>query len=741
MKYFYSVHTYYVAIVLILLIGRLSFGMGQPKNYDFLHEKYDQLHDSPLQQKFKSIAPVPAGVVYIQHPGEGELEIRQHFRLMKELGFTNLKQIMTVPGWELEDIQLIALEEGIIPWWYGEGGWEPITEDLLTQLAIDLDTPREKIRRDSRMIQYQMDILKKRVEKAKAYKSKNPNTPLPRGSNRAYDPTIGQRGLDLSEKGKGLFVQWAKDTYKEIDAINFAYNQHHHGLQASGGAFTSWEDFGDRWESYNHREYRIRRDILRFKADHGLNELEKKVSDFHKIFPHAPFRAGGELGLFRPHAWFGVDFAGIADIMKNGGSFYPSIHFSWHFDQVHNELGRTIYMQSSYINDMFKGGWSGGWETTGGPQQFDGEKFGEANKGFTVDAGEMTQFTLSMLAAGFKGWGLWCWSVRSAGKEAGEYALLDHHNEVTERAEVVGNIAQGMQRYREELWEAHKEPLVGVLFDWDNEGVWTAMSFRGRDQFRYRPMEGRVGASRALINGNVPFEYIIPDDLREGLTQRYPVIYLPCILAMNEQLLPVLKDYVELGGRLVIDMPGGWYDTYSALLPRGSESEFAKLFGTVLREYQYAGVNRSWKLEGQELLGAIGVLRPEGSDVVARFDNDKVAVTEYKLGKGTAVIVGYEAARMCFEPGNEQFEHLLRKYVLGSYQSAYQCEGAIVYRLASPDADHYFLLNDSPAKQVKLGFDFYNYQSCSDVILNEPLTLNEWIEMPAYGARWLRFEK
>lgn len=710
------------------------------EGHDFMHDKYDALHDSPMQQKFRKIAPVPAGVVYIQRPGEGEEEMRWHFRKMKELGFTNLKQIMTIPPWSEEEIQLIALEEGLVPWWYGEGGWEPITDELVKELGLQ-KLALEDIRRHPKMIAYQQNVLKNRIERIIAYKKETGSEQAPKGGSTAYDPSVGERGLDLSEKGEQLFVEWAKERYQDIETLNHAYNQHHHGLQAGGQAFTSWDDFAGRWKEFNHREFRIRRDILRFKADHGMEELQKKVKEFHAFDENAPFRAGGELGLFRPHAYFGVDFPGIADMMQDAGSFYPSIHFTWHFDQVKDELGPTVYMQASYINDMFKGGWSGGWETTGGPQQFGGEKFGQNNKGFTVDAPEMQQFTLSMLASGFKGWGLWAWSVRTAGGEVGEYALLDHHNEVTERAVEVGKIAQAMQKYREELWAAHKEPMVGVFFDWDNDAMWTATSFKGQDSLMFRPMQARVGAMRALINADVPFEYLNPDDMRAGLAARYPIIYLPGILALNKELIPILTDYVKQGGRLVMDMPGAWMDTYSALLPRGSDSEFKELFGTVLREYQFSGINRDWELEGQKLIGSIGSLRPEGAEVLATFSNDKPAITEYQLGKGTAVILGYEAARSCFRPGNEEMEEMMLKYTLGEMQQPFHAEDAIVYRLAGPEADHYFLLNEGEEKEVDLTFDYYQYSSASDAVSGENLALGQKISLPAHGARWVRYKK
>ncbi|MEK6481738.1 beta-galactosidase trimerization domain-containing protein [Catalinimonas sp. 4WD22] len=731
----------------ILLLPVLYFFLLLPlsvqaqKGHDFMHDKYDQLHDSPMQQKFRKLAPVPAGVVYIQRPGEGEEEIRWHFRTMKNLGFTNLKQIMTIPPWTLEEIQLIALDEGLIPWWYGEGGWEPITDELIKKVGLPKKMSLEEVRRHPKMIAYQQGVLKNRIENTIAYKNESTDENALRGSSSAYDPTVGERGLDLTEKGKKLFVAWAKEKYQDIDTLNHAYNQHHHGLQAGGKAFDSWEDFASRWEEYNHREYRIRRDILRFKADHGMQELQKKVDVFHDFDPNAPFRAGGELGLFRPHAYFGVDFPGIADIMRNAGSFYPSIHFTWHFDQVKDELGPTVYMQASYINDMFKGGWSGGWETTGGPQQFGGERFGQPNKGFTVDAAEMQQFTLSMLASGFKGWGLWSWSVRTAGAEVGEYALLDHHNEVTDRAVAVGKIARAMQKYREELWAAHKEPMVGVFFDWDNDAMWTALSFKGQESLLYRPMQARVGLMRALINEDIPFEYLNPDDLKAGLAARYPVIYLPGIIALNKELLPLFKSYVEQGGRLVVDMPGAWMDTYSALFPRGSNSGFAKLFGTVLREYQFSGLNRDWYLDDQKLIGSIGSLRPEGAEVLASFSNGQPAITQNNFGNGQAVLLAYEAARSCFSPGNEALEEMLLKYALDGMEPPFHADGAIVYRLSSPAADHYFLLNEGEQNEVKLEFDYYQYKNAQDVVSGESLPLDSSISLPSHGARWLRYEK
>ena len=190
-----------------------------------------------------------------------------------------------------------------------------------------------------------------------------------------------------------------------------------------------------------------------------------------------------------------------------------------------------------------------------------------------------------------------------------------------------------------------------------------------------------------------------------------------------------------------MDMPGAWMDTHSALFPRGSASEFAALFGTVLREYQYAGINRDWVLDEQRLTGSIGVLRAEGANVIARFSNGDAAVTEYAFGKGTAVIIGYEAARACFRRDGTVMEKQLLRYAMGDLEPPIVCNGAIVYRLSADKADHYFLINQQSRQRVKLDFLYYDYTGAVDAVTGEEVSLDDEVALEAYGARWLRMEK
>ncbi len=729
---------YRLCLLLLLMPGLAT---AQAPADPYLHTLYDRLHRSPAQDNYKALAPMPAGVVYVQQPGEGEAEMRRHFQTMKRLGFNALKQIMPLPDWTIERIALVALDEGIIPWWYGEGGYEPITDALLQKLKLPVTLSRAERVTHPAVLAYQREVLRTRIRKQQNYARQSPTGQFMRSTSVAYDPEIGGRGLELNERGETLFIDWLKITYGTVEKLNDAWNQYHAGLFLSEQrVFRDWPDVAANWQKVSDREFRRMRDILRFKVEHNLKRIRESAQQFQTFDPNAPYRGGGEIGLFNPIAWYGVDMAGIADVLTDYGSFYPSMHFSWHFGLVKYELGRTLYMQASLMNDLFKGGWTGGWESSGGPQQLDGERSSTDANGYTVESGELMQLYLSQLAAGFRGFGIWCWNGRSAGKEGGEYALLDRNGQVTERAEVIGKLAQAMQRYRFELWSARKEPTVGILYDWENEAHWATRSIRGRESFRDVPMQARVGISRTLANANVPYEYVTPEDLKQGLAQRYRVLYLPAMHCLRNELLPVLTAYVQAGGRLVLDLPGAGFDEYARLRNTGEGSPFEGLFGATLDDFQYAGTNRTIRLERDTLRGFTMDATPTTARVLARYDTGKPAILERSLGRGQAVLLGYEASLGTFKPGHTEREARLVGYTLGRHKPPFRCQGAIAYRLAGSGADHYFLLNDGNARTVSFSAD-QPYRTWTDAITGERLTPGQPIQVAGYSGRWVRMEK
>jgi len=723
---------------LLVLTLALSQGFSQQKD-EFLHSLYDKLHDSPMQQKLRQIAPMPFGVVFLPWAGCTEEDMRHHFRMMKELGFTNLKQTMGTPEWPEKEVLRIALEEDIIPFWYGEGGWEPITPELLRKLGIPRNTPIAQARRHPKMLEYQKKVLFSHLD---AWKTNRVT----------YDGKIYFHEADAYLRADDVepFKKWVRKQYPTIEKLAKAWNQYEVGITAN--PYKSWDDFerdplvkripgSDEIVPSVGREYGQVRDILRYKADMNIEFLRQTVVPTH---PEQPVRAGGEMGLFLPFASRGTDMEGIADLMTERGSFYPSIHLAWHFEETNYEVARCIYMQSSITTDWFKGGWAATWESTGGPQQFSGgkgwdRKGQEGTPGYTVNAGTMTQLLLSYLAGGFKGVGLWAWNYRRAGWESGEYALLNRQDQPTDRTIRAGQIAKAADKFRDELWQARKEPYVGVFVNWDNEAIWAAVAGPGRTHFKHYPVQARIGISRALINANVPWEHVTPSDLKAGLALRYKVIYLPAHAAINHDLFPIFEEYVKQGGRLVIDAPGGWWDERGLALNTGKGSSFERLFGASIADFQYSN-NVPKYIGDHRLSGFLLEINPTRAQVVETYANGGIAATEYKLGKGTAVMLSPDASFSMKDPGNDYMEAWTLKHTLKGLTMPYSCDNAIVYRIAAPAADHYFFINDEEEKTTSLKFTNYRYKAFTDAITGE--TINpEALVLEAYSGRWIRCEK
>jgi beta-galactosidase len=324
---------------------------------------------------------------------------------------------------------------------------------------------------------------------------------------------------------------------------------------------------------------------------------------------------------------------------------------------------------------------------------------------------------------------------------AGNSSLLDRHHQVTPRAIRAGQIAQAAQRFKAELWQAHKEPLVGVFVDGQNDLVWSEMALAASAPPRELPGAARMGIGRALINAGVPFEHLTAGDLRAGLAARYRILCLPSVLTLPGDLLTVLQEYANQGGRLVMDLPSAWLDERLVLLNTERGGAFEKLFGVVVNELQPGDSHRPVQLDGVELAGILAELTPTHAQVLARYSTGKPAITEARVGRGTAVILGCQSSRLCSQPDNAAAESLLLRYTLGSVTPAFTCRGCIVFRLASPAADHYFLLNDGPTTQATLATGSLLYSRLTDAISGETLPRGRPITVEAYSGKWVRAAK
>jgi beta-galactosidase len=107
------------------------------------------------------------------------------------------------------------------------------------------------------------------------------------------------------------------------------------------------------------------------------------------------------------------------------------------------------------------------------------------------------------------------------------------------------------------------------------------------------------------------------------------------------------------------------------------------------------------------------------------------------------VLLGFDPARQCWRPGQAGHEALLADLYRGDAPRRWWSDAPLVYRRSHPKADHWFLLNDGPARSALLRVWDRQYRAGKDAVSEAALNLSGTIavELPEYSGVWLRLER
>ncbi|NJK84965.1 MAG: hypothetical protein HC906_02310 [Bacteroidales bacterium] len=147
--------------------------IGSDKSDDpYLKNLYLSLNRSPMQERLRNLKPFPVGVVYYQQRGDNLDSAKKEFEVIKNLGFTALKQVQLQSPHNSEDFEKeifhAAVETGICPWYYGTGGWKNITQQMVDSLGINVTCNAENmpyIQSHPAMISFQDQFWHQRIDK------------------------------------------------------------------------------------------------------------------------------------------------------------------------------------------------------------------------------------------------------------------------------------------------------------------------------------------------------------------------------------------------------------------------------------------------------------------------------------------------------------------------------------------------------------------------------------------------
>ncbi|MFZ4725295.1 MAG: beta-galactosidase trimerization domain-containing protein [Paludibacter sp.] len=321
-------------------------------------------------------------------------------------------------------------------------------------------------------------------------------------------------------------------------------------------------------------------------------------------------------------------------------SFGGSVHASWHFGNftrnnyhyamaANSEIIRSGAGDKPWIMTELQGGnnlWSGGIPMCPTKQ-------------------EIEQWMWTIIGSGGKGMIFWSLNGRSAGIEAGEWALLNLLNQPTDRFEKAAKVA-GILKNKADIFSTAKEYESGVNILYTRESLWCER----RAETAGANYAGRLpgGSIRSAIGF---FETLSQMGIQTNLkcidefdftanNNQGKVIILPHQIALPSNYTKSLEQFVATGGTLLVEGLTGFFD---ANMHNQTDVNFpyAKLFGGLLQDAPFESKNFRIPLTNQKTaLPAhlwAGKIQSTTAQALAKNTQGEVVATTNNYGNGKVI--------------------------------------------------------------------------------------------------------
>lgn len=321
-------------------------------------------------------------------------------------------------------------------------------------------------------------------------------------------------------------------------------------------------------------------------------------------------------------------------------SFGGSAHASWHFGNfsrnkyhyamaANSEIIRSGAGNKPWVMTELQGGnnlWSGGIPMCPTKQ-------------------EIEQWLWINVGSGAKGMIFWSLNVRSAGIEAGEWAMLDLLNQPTDRLVAASQVATVLKN-NAALFANAKVHESGVNILYTRESLWSER----RAETLGASYAGRLpgGAIRSAIGFYETFaqhgiqanikcidEFEFMDSNNKG-----KVIVLAHQIALPSNYSKALEQFVATGGTLLVEGLTGFFDQYMQN-QTNINFPYAKLFGGWLKDIPFVNNSFSISLLNQKTsLPAHlweGSIKPTTAQTLAKNVQGEIVATTNIFGDGKVI--------------------------------------------------------------------------------------------------------
>jgi beta-galactosidase len=289
---------------------------------------------------------------------------------------------------------------------------------------------------------------------------------------------------------------------------------------------------------------------------------------------------------------------------------------------------RGLKHQNFWITEQQAG--SGGWEVVS----------------VAPRPGELRLWAYQAIAHGADGILFFRWRTARFGTEQYWHGLLDHDGRPSRRYEEIKQMGAEIKQAGEWIYGSAVKPSVAMMLSYDSR---FAFQIQGNNpHFNYSDHFQQI--YRAFHHRHVLVDVVDPTaDL-----SAYKLVVAPALHIVSDTIAENLKQFVQVGGVLVVTPRTGVKDEANAVVNQRLPGLLAELCGVEVEEYDSlpADVRHELEFTLPELASAsptcasvwCDVLRPHSATMVARYTRDyyagKPCITLNQFGRGQVMYMG-----------------------------------------------------------------------------------------------------
>ena len=237
----------------------------------------------------------------------------------------------------------------------------------------------------------------------------------------------------------------------------------------------------------------------------------------------------------------------------------------------------------------------------------------------------------------------WQWRSALGGQEQYHGTLVDPAGQSRPFYAEVQTIGQEFAKVSELVVGSSVKTKVALLNDYESR--WSIDFQRHSKEFDYVAFFNHF--ARPLAAHDIPLDVISADEALTG----YRLVFAPALILLDEKRVHALKEFVRLGGHLVLTARCGMKDRANALLPARQPGPLSALAGVEVEEY--FALDENVPVKGTIFAGyakiwaeRLKILDEKASAVIGRYQasngwlDQQPAITVRAEGNGLVYYVG-----------------------------------------------------------------------------------------------------